>query len=79
MALLFFSGYMLTPFHPQIPQLWVMTLGLSGPAALMEGHKGAVAVAVPVPVLPSRGKLPTGALSVPVTGVTAHSQRQMVA
>lgn len=57
-----------------------MTLGLSEFTALLGEAQGAVVVAVAV--LPSRGELPTGALSVPssgiITGVSARSQRQMV-
>lgn len=75
MALLFFSDYMLTLSTPKSAGV-LMTLGLLGSAALLEVAQGAAAVAVAV--LPSRGHLPTGALSAPspgiVTGVNAHSQ-----
>lgn len=60
--------------------LMTLGLGLSGSAALLDVAEGAAVVAVAV--LPSRGELPTGALSVPspgiVTGMNAHSRRQMV-
>lgn len=80
MALLF-SDYRLTLSIPKSPSmLMTFGLGLSGSAALLEVPEGAAVVAVAV--LPSRGELPTGALSVPspgiVTGVNAHSRRQMV-
>lgn len=71
MALLFFSDYMLTPSSPKSPSVRV----------LLEAAQGAAVTAMAM--LPSGGELPTGALPVPspsiITGMNAHSQRQMVA